>query len=174
MEPLSQLDVQNPDHISVITRDGKITVSVTKDGASVTMGFPIRNVFNTTPPVPLQQQPAPQMMAVKDTKIQSQYQQEAGLAYLEKLASKDQDSVEDKPLFRTTVRPGKKLVAHSGNYKLNADLVREIKLMLSDKATMGRFKSRQQAYEEIARVYNVSHHTISNIHKGTSWTQVNI
>jgi hypothetical protein len=35
MEALSQLDVHNPDHISVITRDGKITVSVTKDGASV-------------------------------------------------------------------------------------------------------------------------------------------
>lgn len=152
MEPLSQLDVQSPDHVSVITRDGRLTVSVTKDGASVTLGFPIKNVFNTTPPVPLQQQPAPQMMAVKET----------------------QDSVEDKPLFRTTVRPGKKLVAHSGNYKLNADLVREIKLMLSDKATMGRFKSRQQAYEEIARVYNVSYHTINNIHKGTSWSQVKI
>jgi len=166
MEPLSQLDVQSPDHVSVITRDGKITVSVTKDGASVTLGFPIKAVFNTTPPVPLQQQPAPQMMAVKDAKIQSQYQREASLAYLEKLASKDQGTTADRSF--------KKPVPHGGNYKLDNQKVREIKLMLSDKATMNRFKSRQQAYEEIARVYNVSHYTISNIHKGTSWTQVKI
>lgn len=165
MEPLSQLDVQSPDHVSVITRDGKITVSVTKDGASVTMGFPIRNVFNTTPPHPLQQ-PAPQMMAVKDTEIQSKYQREAGLAYLEKLASKDQGT--------TAIPSSKKLVPHSGNYKLDTQQVREIKLMLSDKDIMNKFKSRQQAYEEIGRVYHVSHHTISNIHKGTSWTQVKI
>lgn len=143
MEPLSQLDVQNPDHVSVITRDGRITVSVTKDGASVTMGFPVRNVFNTTPPVPLQQ-PAPQMMAVK--KIQE----------------------------NTAVQAVNKPRLPFGNYKLDTDKVREIKLMLSDKGTMNRFKSKQQAYEEIGRVYNVSHHTISNIHKGNSWTQVKI
>ena len=144
MEPLSQLDVQSPDHVSVITRDGKITVSVTKDGASVTLGFPIKAVFNTTPSVPLQQQPVPQMMAVKE--IQG----------------------------TTADRSFKKPVPHGGNYKLDNQKVREIKLMLSDKATMNRFKSRQQAYEEIGRVYNVSHHTISNIHKGNSWTQVKI
>jgi hypothetical protein len=143
MEPLSQLDVQSPDHVSVITRDGKITVSVTKDGASVTMGFPIRNVFNTTPPHPLQQ-PAPQMMAVKE--IQG----------------------------TTAIPSSKKLVPHSGNYKLDTQQVREIKLMLSDKDIMNKFKSRQQAYEEIGRVYHVSHHTISNIHKGTSWSQVKV
>lgn len=165
MEPLSQLDVQSPDHVSVITRDGKITVSVTKDGASVTLGFPIKNVFNTTPPVPLQQ-PAPQMMAVKEADSRAKYEREAGLAYLEKLATKDQRV--------TTNQSPKKLVPHVGNYKLNNESVREIKLMLSDKDIMNKFNSRQQAYEEIARVYNVSHHTISNIHKGASWTHVKI
>jgi len=144
MEPLSQLDVQSPDHVSVITRDGRLTVSVTKDGASVTLGFPIKNVFNTTPPFPLQQQPTPQMMAVKETQ------------------------------GTTPNQSSKQRVRHLGNYKLDEDAVRQIKLMLSDKVVLNRFKSRQQAYEEIARVYNVSHHTISNIHKGTSWTQVKI
>lgn len=71
MEALSQLDVHNPDHISVITRDGKITVSVTKDGASVTLGFPIRSSFDTTPRFPLQQQPAPQVTAVKNQELPS-------------------------------------------------------------------------------------------------------
>jgi hypothetical protein len=69
MEALSQLDVNNPDHVSVITRDGKITVSVTKDGSSVTLGFPIRSTFDTTPRFPLGQQPAPQVTAVKDQEL---------------------------------------------------------------------------------------------------------
>jgi len=47
MEALSQLDIQNPDHVSVITREGKVTISVIKDGTSVTLGLPIRQVINT-------------------------------------------------------------------------------------------------------------------------------
>ena len=146
MEALSQLDIQNPDHISVITREGKLTVSVVKDGVSVTLGFPINTTFNTTPRPPLQQS-APQMMAVKSqvsTGVRSQH------------------------------KSGKQRSSPVGNAKLNNDLVREIKLMLADKETMTRFGSRQQAYEEIARAYKVSHHTISNIHKGLAWRQVKL
>ena len=56
MELLSQLDVANPDHVSVITREGRVVISVRKDGADVTVGFPINNaVFNTSPRPPLQQ-----------------------------------------------------------------------------------------------------------------------
>lgn len=53
MEALSQLDVQNPDHVSVITRDGRVTISVVKEGTSVTLGFQIKNsIFNTSPLLP--------------------------------------------------------------------------------------------------------------------------
>jgi hypothetical protein len=38
---LSQFDIASPDHVSVITRDGKVTVSITKDGSSLTLGFPV-------------------------------------------------------------------------------------------------------------------------------------
>lgn len=55
MEAISQLDIQNPDHVSVITREGKVTISVMKDGTSVTLGLPIRQVINTTPRPALQQ-----------------------------------------------------------------------------------------------------------------------
>ena len=55
MEALSQLDIQNPDHVSVITREGKVTISVLKDGTSVTLGLPIRQVINTTSRPALQQ-----------------------------------------------------------------------------------------------------------------------
>lgn len=146
MDALSQLDVQNPDHVSVITREGKLTVSVVKDGASVTLGFPIRSVFDTTPRPPLQQS-EPQVMAVKS-----------------------QESTSARPQLKA------KVVRKSpiGNCKLNPSLVCEIKLMLADKELMARFGSRQQAYEEIAAVYKVSHHTISNIHKGLAWRQVKI
>ena len=147
MESLNQLDVQSPDHVSVITRDGKVTISVMKDGASVTMGFPIRNVFNTTPPLPLQQ-PAPQMMAVKET--QGVKEEEA--------------KVNNKT----------KLINHGGNYKLNSQKVREIKLILSDERTMARFGSKQRAYEKIGGMYQVSCFTIANIDKGNSWTHVKI
>lgn len=62
MEALSQLDVTNPDHISVITRDGKVTISVLKDGTSVTLGFPIRS----TSPVPPLQQSVPMIVKKGD------------------------------------------------------------------------------------------------------------
>ena len=144
MEALSQLDVHNPDHISVITRDGRITVSVTKDGASVTLGFPVRTPLDPTPRDPLAQQPAPKMMAVKS---------------------------QGEPKIQTQI---KTRTAPSGNCKLTKDMVREIKLMLSDSQTVNSFGSKQQAYEAIARKYNVSYHTISNIHKGLSWRGVKI
>jgi formylmethanofuran dehydrogenase subunit D len=34
MELLNQFDVANPDHVSVITRDGKVIISIRKDGTT--------------------------------------------------------------------------------------------------------------------------------------------
>jgi hypothetical protein len=45
MEALSQLDIQQPDHVSVITRDNEVTISVIKDGTSVTLGFPLNSPY---------------------------------------------------------------------------------------------------------------------------------
>ena len=56
MELLSQLDVQNPDHVSIITRENRVIISVRKDGADVTVGFPLNEkVFDTTSRLPMQQ-----------------------------------------------------------------------------------------------------------------------
>jgi hypothetical protein len=56
MELLSQLDVQNPDHVSIITRENRVIISVRKDGSDVTLGFPLNEkVFDTTSRPPLQQ-----------------------------------------------------------------------------------------------------------------------
>lgn len=67
MELLSQFDVQSPDHVSVITKDNKVTVSIIKDGTSVTLGFPTQGkVFDTTPQLPLQQTTT-KLMAVRST-----------------------------------------------------------------------------------------------------------
>jgi hypothetical protein len=144
MEALSQLDVHNPDHISVITRDGKITVSVTKDGASVTLGFPIRNTFDTTPRFPLQQQPAPQVTAVKE--------------------------IQETP----KVLKKKTRVSPVGNCKLTPEKVRNIKQGLVDPGVAKGFDSRQKLYEWFADIYKVSYHTISNIDKGLAWRGVKI
>ena len=65
MELLNQFDVQNPDHVSVITKEGKLTVSILKDGSSVTLGFPVKSAWLDTTPRPPLQQSAPREKAVK-------------------------------------------------------------------------------------------------------------
>ncbi len=53
MEPLSQLDITKPEHVSMITRDGKVTISVLKEGISLTLGFPIHSpMFDNSPLTP--------------------------------------------------------------------------------------------------------------------------
>jgi hypothetical protein len=138
MEALSQLDVQNPDHVSVITRDGKLTVSVIKDGASVTLGFPVKMPWSSTSPKPLQQQSLPETKAV---------QVPGNVRLLTK-------KVRRSPI---------------GNAKLTFAFAKEIKAMLADPTVMTAFRSKQQAYETIGKKFNVSYHTISNIHKGLAW-----
>jgi hypothetical protein len=144
MEALSQLDVQSPDHVSVITRDGRITVSVTKDGASVTLGFPVRTPLDTTPRPPLGQQPAPKMMVVKE--------------------------IQETP----KVLKKKTKVSPVGNCKLTPENVRNIKQGLVDPDVAKGFDSRQKLYEWFADIYKVSYHTISNIDKGLAWRDVKI
>jgi hypothetical protein len=70
MELLNQLDVANPDHVSVITRKNKIIISICKDGTDITIGIPTGSngvIFDSTPRPPLQQ-PAPQVKAVREEK----------------------------------------------------------------------------------------------------------
>lgn len=142
MEALSQLDVQNPDHVSVITRDGKVTVSVVKDGTSVTLGFPVSNpVFNTTPRPPFQQ-PAPQMMAV--------------------IGSRDAVKREPKRNFRSWDGPS----------KLNAQQVKEIRVLLADTSLRRSCGSVTNLYKVIGRKFGVTGCSISNIARGISWRDV--
>lgn len=150
MEALSQLDVSNPDHVSVITRDGKVTVSVLKDGTSVTLGFPInKSVFDTTPRPPLQQ-PAPQMMAV----IRSQSTNpNAGLEATKR---------EDKRNFRQWDGPS----------KLNAEKVKEIRMLLADMSLRRSCGNVTTLYSVIGKKFGVTGCTISNIARGIAWRDV--
>ena len=150
MEALSQLDVQNPDHVSVITRDGKVTVSVIKDGTSVTLGFPIKNaVFDTTPRPPLQQ-PAPQMMAVIGTRTESIEVQDATKRY-----------------------PKRNFRSWDGPSKLNPDSVREIKLLLKDQNLRRSCGTVTNFYNVIGKKFGVTGCSISNIARGIAWRDVN-
>jgi formylmethanofuran dehydrogenase subunit D len=63
MEGISQLDIEKPDHVSVINRDGKVIVSIVKDGVSINVSVPVKARSETSPRPPLQQ-PAPEDMAV--------------------------------------------------------------------------------------------------------------
>ena len=164
MESISQLDVANPDHVSVITRDGRVTVSVIKDGTSVTLGFQTKeDIFNTTPRPPLQQ-PAPQMKAVEDTEIQSKYQQQAALALLEKMAAKDQNipKKSSKRNFRYW----------NGPSKLDTKQVKEIRMYLADDSLRKSCGTVTNFYNVIGRKFGVTGCSISNIARGIAWRSV--
>ncbi len=148
MELINQLDVHNPDHVSVITRDGRVTISIRKDGTDVTLGMPIGpdRVFHTTPRPPLQQ-PAPQIKAVE----------------------------REGTRFKPVGAPGTTHVRYGGaTPKLTYDQVREIKLMLSDEGIMSKFNGITQACREIGKAYNVSGCAIGNIARGIAWKEVSI
>jgi len=148
MQLINQLDVQNPDHVSVITRDGRVTISIRKDGTDVTIGLPVNtgDVFNAAPRTPLEQ-PAPQIMAVK----------------------KEGNRI--KPVGA----PGTKHFRFGGTTpKLTYAQVREIKLMLSDNDIMNKFPNITQAYNEIGKAYSVSGCAIGNIARGIAWKEVKI
>ena len=150
MESLSQIDVANPDHISVITKEGKVTISVVKDGASVTLGFPIKDVFNTKPPIQLQQETVIPVMKSK-TKL--------------KPASKA-----SKP----TELLARAVSGRNGNQKLTPADVREIKEILANKAMVQKMGSRKQAYEDLAKAYGVTCFCIKAIDQGATWDWVKI
>ena len=147
MEALSQLDVHSPDHVSVITRDGKMTVSVTKDGAAVTVSLPIRTTFDTTPRPPLQQ-PELRQYKVKEV-IKNEHQTSK-----EKAEKRKRD-------WNTAS-------------KLNESQVREIKMMLADEELMKKFGMFTTACHEIGKAYSVSGATVGNIARGVSWKNVKI
>ena len=54
MSNIEQIDMQNPDHFSIITKDDKVIVSAKKkisEGLTQEVGFVLdRAVFNTNPP----------------------------------------------------------------------------------------------------------------------------
>lgn len=149
MEALSQLDVINPDHVSVITRDGKVTISVIKDGTSVTLGFPLKSqVFNTTPRSPMQQ-PAPQTMAVIETRSE-QYQAKEAIKR----------------------NPRRNFRSWDGPSKLNPEKVRQIRMVLTDETLRRSAGSITNFYNIIGRRFGVSGCTISNIARGLAWRDV--
>lgn len=142
MEALSQLDVSNPDHVSVITRDGKVTVSVVKDGSSVTLGFQLKDrIFDTTPRPPLQQ-PAPQTMAV--------------------IGTKEVIRREPKRNFRSWDGPS----------KLNPQKVKEIRMLLADNDLRRSCGTITNFYNVIGRKFGVTGCSISNIARGIAWRDV--
>ena len=143
MEALSQLDVTNPDHVSVITRDNKVTVSVVKDGTSVTLGFQLKDtIFNTTPRPPLQQ-PAPQTMAV--------------------IGTKEVIMREPKRNFRSWDGPS----------KLNTQKVKEIRMLLADENLRRSCGTLTNFYNVIGKKFGVTGCSISNIARGIAWRDVN-
>lgn len=149
MEALSQLDVSSPDHVSVITRDGKVTISVLKDGTSVTLGFPLRNALDTTPRPPLQQS---QPVMVKR-------QVEGG------------DQIRPRPVGAL----GTTHVRYAGTTpKLMPREAREIKEMVNNPDLMSKYPNKTKAYEEIGKAYGITGCAVGNIARNIAWRHIEI
>jgi hypothetical protein len=160
MEPISQLDVQNPDHISVITRDGKVTISVTKEGASVTLGFPIRNALDTTPRFPLQQ-PSPVVVKCQET-----FNGSSGNALNSTKSQLPFESLQDP---KRNKELGMRFKA-----KLTEQQVIEMKQILADPEIMSKFSSKTNAYAQLGQMYGVSSCRVQQIANGKGWTHIKV
>ena len=144
MNTLSQLDIATPDHISVITKEGRVTISVMKDGTSVTLAFPIRTpVLDSTPRPPLQQS-VPLMV-----------------------------KTEDQGRVKPVGAPGSTHLRYRGPIpKLNAAKVRDIKAMLKDAKLRAKYASKTKFYQAIGHCFDVTGCAIGNIDRGIAWTHI--
>lgn len=149
MNALSQLDITAPDHVSVITRDGKVTISATKDGTSVTLTYPIRtpseNLWKDVPNTSVQQT-MPLLVKKEVTRT-------------------------NQPIGA----PGTTHVRYRGPVpKLTVADVRNIKLMLKDERLRAKYSSKTKFYQEVGRTFNVTGCAIGNIARGIAWSHINV
>lgn len=154
MEPLSQLDVNNPDHVSVITRDGKVTISVLKDGTSVTLGFQLRNPRIETSSLSPVKQPMP--VAVKKEETARNY------------TFKTVKYASEAELKRA------KELGNRFKSKLTEQQVIELKQILADPELMSKFSSKTNAYKQLGQMYGVSGCRIQQIANGNGWNHIKV
>jgi hypothetical protein len=157
MEALSQLDVTAPDHISVITRDGKVTISVLKDGTSVTLGFPIRSPWLDTTPRPPLQQSSP--MVVKHQGIANSSSGNTANHQLNDSAQHNKRANDIGMRFQS---------------KLTESQVIEMKQILADPELMSKFRSKTQAYKQLGQMYGVSGCRVQQIANGNGWNHIKV
>jgi hypothetical protein len=161
MDALSQLDVTNPDHVSVITRDGKVTISVLKDGTSVTLGFQIRNPRLDTSPRPPLQQSVP--MQMKREVVPSTTAGEPRIHSLKTV----------KYTSQAELKRAKEL-GNRFKSKLTEQQVIELKQILADDELMSKFSSKTNAYKQLGQMYGVSGCRIQQIANGNGWNHVKV
>lgn len=161
MDALSQLDVTAPDHVSVITRDGKVTISVLKDGTSVTLGFPIRSPWIDSTPRPPLQQTSPVMVKRQGTPNSS--------------SGDTSTNTRPHPLFESP--EDLKRAKERGmrfQSKLTESQVIEMKQILADEELMSKFRSKTHAYEQLGQMYGVSGCRVQQIANGKGWTHIKV
>ena len=115
----------------------------------MTLGFPIKDIFNVSAPIQLQQDVSIPVMKTK-TKTKANV----------KSRSKATKSTE---LF------AKAVTGRNGNHKLTPADVREIKEILANKAMIEKMGSRKKAYDSLAKAYDVTCFCIKAIDNGATW-----
>lgn len=161
MDALSQLDVTNPDHVSVITRDGKVTISVLKDGTSVTLGFQIRNPRLDSSPRPPLQQSVPMIVKKEDVPKESSNPAPKYALKTSKYSSEAE--------LKRALEMGRRFTS-----KLTEEQVIELKQILADDDLMSKFRSKTNAYKQLGQMYGVSGCRIQQIANGDGWKHIKV
>lgn len=154
-QPETQMDFVNPEHVSVIIQDNKLTVNIKDHGMTYNVSAKI-NTARKEESIHLPFVSKPEAMnSVRMLKVTEHKEPEL-------------NPKTDRRFGATHFRWG------GTTPKLNIQEVREIKMMLGDKEFMSKYRNITQAYEEIGKAYKVTGCAIGNIARGIAWKHVTV
>ena len=147
------MDFAHPEHVSVILRDGNLTINIKDYGMPYTVSANIN-------------------AAAKDESLSlSSVSKPEAMTSVRMLKITERKEPELNP--STDRRFGAKHFRWNGpTPKLSTQEVREIKMMLGDADFISKYRNVTEAYKEIGKAYNVTGCAISNIARGIAWKHV--
>ena len=151
--PETQMDFAHPEHVSVILRDGKLTVVIKNYGMTYNVSAKVDATYKEESILSPSASKPEAMTSVRMLKVTERKEPELNP--------------------KTDRRFGAKHFRWSGAApKLSTQDVREIKMMLGDEDFMSKYRNITEAYREIGKAYNVTGCAIGNIARGIAWKNV--
>ena len=149
------MDFTHPEHVSVILRDGKLTVNIKDHGMTYNVSANINTVHK--------EDSIPSLFASK-----LEAKSSLGMIKVTERKQPKLNATTDRRFGATHFR------WNGPTPKLTTQDVREIKMMLGDEEFMSKYRNITQAYEEIGKAYKVTGCAIGNIARGIAWKHVTV